>query len=848
MASSTAVRALPIFVGALDDSRATELVVGRTELVTRFWEAVRERSVCVRGARHMGKTWALKLAAAKHPDWSSPILLDAGACQTVPELVWRLAQQLGRSGIVPRDWYGRVDQWYTKLGVGDGTGKPAAPWAMVLNGTLQHASVYEGHTVPVIILDGFGAFVHRMCQAGAHDTVRRLIDAIAAFPTDWSRLRCVISGAAELDEALCAVYGEPQRSSLHAAFATFEVPPLKHDDAQYLAACLLKGESVPCSDLQEVAEAVASTTGENPFLIHNTIDWMARFQPGMWTPERVREVPTALWIETTDADDTNDPDISILSLEADDELTRAAGVLETLAQNVASEPVAAVDLHAADQPVIVPAPAPVQIPISEKPKNGTTSPAEEKKSIPAHPVLNLPPAFVLFKDQPDTEPALAVKPAPQPRRADASPLARMWRRVQSLAQVKSYVPTTPASFYVSHTDGTHNNGLQQDPPSFVAFSQQETSVIGMQALADARRALLALEDSAPILGIENDESLFRRGSAHMQRAQYDAALDMFQQLARRLRSGESAEIASAALLNTAYALARLRRHEESIGVADALVRQYGEDGRANVLACVAMALVNKGSSLIALGRGNDALDVCRALLACSPPDIDSIFTEAIVSAQFNLAFALAQLGKEEEASTAYNAVAGACHAATTESMRRLAADAHYNAAVLYYKKGQRFETIEACEAAVTKDTQHVRAHSLRTVCYLQLNLVGEAVGSVADGFAAFPPDTLQRATLVADVLRDAMNSTGLIAMLVPALKEDAGALACGVVLWLRRLMPIDPANAPMVSAAEAALRPLCERDAVTLSALDAVRAARYAALGNLSALDALPEDFRGFLR
>ncbi|MCC6153048.1 MAG: tetratricopeptide repeat protein [Candidatus Hydrogenedentes bacterium] len=846
MASSTAVKALPIFVGALDETRAQELVVGRTELVARLWESVRERSVCVRGARHMGKTWALKLAAAQHPDWASPILLDAGACQTVPELVWRLAQQLGRSGIVPRDWYGRVDQWYTKLGVGDGSGKPAAPWAMVLNGTLQHASVYEGHTVPTIILDGFGAFAHRMCQAGAHDTVRRLIDAIAAFPTDWSRLRCVISGSTEMDEALCAVYGEPQRSSLHAAFATFEVPPLRHDDAQYLAACLLKGESVPCSDLLEVAEAVASTTGENPFLIHNTIDWMARFQPGMWTPDRVREVPTALWTEPTDADDTDAPDIAILSLEADDELTRAAGVLETLAQNVAIEPDAKAALHGTEKPFVAQAPAPVQI---EKPKNRTTQPVEEKKNGPTHPVLNLPPAFVLFKDQPDAEPAPApAKPAPQPRRAESSPLARMWRRVQALAQIKSYVPTTPASFYVSHADASRNDGAQQDPPSFVAFSQQETSVVGMQALADARRALLALEDSAPILGIENDESLFRRGSAHMQRAQYDAALDMFQELARRLRSGESAEIASAALLNTAYALARLRRHEESIGVADALVRQYGEDGRANVLACVAMALVNKGSSLIALGRGNEALDVCRALLACSPPDIDSIFTEAIVSAQFNLAFALAQLGKEEEAQAAYKAVAEACRTATTESMRRLAADAHYNAAVLHCKKGERFETIESCEAAVAKDPQHVRAHSLRSVSYLQLNLVGEAVGSVADGFAAFPPDTLQRATLVADVLREAMNSNGLIAMLVPALKEDAGALACGIVLWLRRLMPVDPANAPLISAAETSLRPLCERDCATLSALDAVRAARYAALGNLSALDALPEDFRGFLR
>ncbi|NUM56785.1 MAG: hypothetical protein HUU46_24415 [Candidatus Hydrogenedentes bacterium] len=814
MAIHGAVKALPILVGTLDESRAPDLVVGRAELVARLWDLVRDGCVCVTGARHMGKTWTLKLAAARHPDWVSPVLIDTGACQTVPELVWRIAQALGRAGVVPRDWYARVDQWYTKLGVANTDGKPAAPWAMVLNGTLQHASMHSGATVPTLILDGFGAFVHRLHQSGARDTTRRFIDAVAAFPNDWPRLRCVISGSGELDEALRATYGDQPGSTLYAAFSKFDVPPLSHDDAQYLAACLLKGESVPCSDLHEVAEAVATTTGENPFLIHNTIDWMARFQPGVWTPDRVREVPTVLWIESTDADDTGVPDESLQASDADDELARAANVLETLSKPV-PEPLA----------------------------------AESPRGAQPNPVLNLPPAFVLFKDQTEAEPHLrTAKPEPAAPRVESSALTRTWRRVQSLAQIKSYVPTTPASFYVAHVEGDPADGRKADPPSFVAFTHAEASINGMQALAEARKALLELEDTAPILGIESDDSLFRRGSSHLKRAHYDAALDMFQELARRLRSGESAEVAAGALLNTSYALARLRRHEESIGVADALVRQYGEDGRANVLACVAMALVNKSSSLIALGRGRDAFDVCRALLACSPQDIDSIFTEAIVSAQFNAAFALAQLGKEDEAQTAYTAVAEACSAATGESMRRLAADAHYNAAILHLKKERRFETIEACESAIARDAQHVRAHSLRVSTYLQLNLVGEAMAAMSDAYTAFAPDTLQRAALVADVLREAMVSAGLIPMLVPALKEDPGALASGIVLWLRRLMPLDPAIAPQVSAAELALRPLCERDATALAALEAVRAARYAALGNLTALEALPEDFRSFLR
>lgn len=807
MATSAVVRPLPILVGTLDESRAPDLVVGRTELVERLWCAIRERSVCVTGARHMGKTWALKLAAVKHPDWASPVLLDAGACQTVPELVWRLAQGLGRVGIVPRDWYTRVDQWYAKLSTPDPNGKPAAPWTMVLNGTLQHASVYPGATLPTIILDGFGAFADRLCQSAAHETVRRVLDAVAAFPSDWPRLRCVISGSGELDAALDSVYGGAARSTLHSAFATFEVPPLSHDDAQYLAACLLKGESVPCSDLYEVAEAIATTTGENPFLIHNTIDWMARFQPGMWTPDRVRQVPTALWIESTDPDDTQALDEPLQRSDADQELARAASVLETLA-------------------------LPPEAPASGK-----------ARTAQPHPVLTLPPAFVLFKEHSaaDERPRQAARP-------DTSPLTRMWRRIQALSQIKSFTQTAPASFYAAFVNAGQAVEEKDDPPSFVAFTSSETSVSGMGPLAEARKVLLALDGSAPILDIESDETLFERGSSHLERAEFDRALDVFQELARRSRSGAAVEVEAAALLNTAYALARLRRHEEAIGVTDALVRNYGEDCRANVLACVAMALVNKGASLIALGRGNDALTVCRALLACSPPDVDSVFAEAIVSAQFNVAFALSQLGKEEEARTAYAAVADVCRTSRAESMRRLSADAYYNSAVIHLKAGRRVETIEDCEAAIAQDPEHSRAHALRVGSYLQLNLVGESLGAIADAYRVFAPDTLQRAALVAEVLKEALSTPRLLPLILPALREDVPALAAGILLWLRRLMPLDADTAPRIASVERAVRSFGETGAVVVHALDAVRAIRYAALGNLTALETLPEDFKTYLK
>lgn len=793
MASLATVRALPVLVGELDDHRAEEVVIGRSDLVAQLWEAVRDNNLRVTGARHVGKTWTLKLAAAQHPDWASPILVDAGICQTIPELIWRIAIAFERIGIVPRDWAARVSQWHMKLASPDGG--TTAPWLMVLNGTLQHASSHIGATTPTIILDGFGPLVDRLCQAGAHEGARRLVDAVASFPGDWHRLRCVFSACEEFDNAVAELYGD-REPALRQNFAVFEVTPLAHGDAQYLAACLLTGEAVACSDLFEVADAVAAASGENPYLIHNTIDWMVRFQPGVWTPERVREVPTVLWNEPTGTDDTDTQDEPLQRNTIDEELAKAATMLEAFA-----------------------------------------GPPPERSQSGKNPVLTLPPAFVLLN--PTTETATVAAQEGLYQR-----VARDWRRIQPLLQNSMFTTTQPASFYVTMTDPGTPSASEFQPQSFVSLGASEAPVAGMRALAEARKALLEFEETSPLLGIETDDALFHRGTAQILRNQYESALIVFQELARRTRDGNAAELAASALVNTAYALSRLHRYEEAAGVCDALVRQYGEDSRAGVLACVAVALVNKSAALVAMGRGNDSIIVSRALLACSTPDSESIFAEAILSAHFNLAYALQQLGQESESTAAYKAVVAACSKAESEKLRTMAADALYNMAIVHHRNGRRAETIEACENAVAVQPDHIRAHVVRIVAYLQLHLVGEAIAAVADMFRAFPPDSTQRALALSEMLRESAFSPGLLQILVSACEEDMPAFSCGLLLWLRRHTPLTRQSAIEFGVAEHALRPICENDPCVAPALDVVRALRLTALGDPSAMNMLPPDLR----
>lgn len=799
MASLEAVRALPILVGMLEDERAKDLVVGREGWAAKHWEIVGEHNVRVIGARHVGKTWALKFAVKQHPSWAKPVLIDAGDCESAADLAWRVTHELSAHGIVPREWAARVSQWHAKLAEPI-QAKPTAPWSMVMHGTLQHASTFAGMQMPVLVLDGFGPLAYRMCDAGALDDARKLFEIVGSFPKDWPRLRCVITGCDELDAALGTAYGTAPHP-LSEGFSAVEVPPLAHEDAQYLAACLLLGESIVCSNLDEVADAVATACGENAFLIHNTIDWMAQFQPSIWTPERVLDVPTVVGRSSAFAPAT-EPDPAGRDNGAH-ELSAAAQMLDTL-----NEPV-------------------------ESNADGDDSP---------HPVLQLPPAFVLL-ERPDT-----VEQTARPENSRAvEAVAVQWRKLKPIGSGAFLVATSPAYFYISDSEhGTSVEG-ELDPPSFVALGPLPGPMSGMRALVEARRALLALEDGPTVLGVESDQTLLRRGLDLLHRSSYESALEVYQELARRTRADGAAEVAAASLVNAAYALARLHRYDDAVGVCDSLIRQYGEDSRPTVLACVALALVNKSAALIAMGRASDAAVVSRALLSCTAPDAHSIFAEAIASAHFNLAFALAQLGQETEAISAYEAVVATYGTAQSGSMRKLGADAAYNIAVLHRKAQRRVQAIEACETALALYNAHVRAQALRIVMYLRLHLVGEALAALADALRAFDPGSPQRALLLAELLREAAESPSLTRMLVAACMNEGDDVAAAVLLSVQRALSRMAEESERIAVLEDVLGSLFAEHDTVQQALHVLRAARLRAAGDATATQSLPEPLRALL-
>lgn len=293
MATVPRPRALPIVAGTIDESSAVDFVIGRRALAAKLWSTLESHHVCVAGERHVGKTWLLKLAVARPPDWALPAYVDATHCATPEQLVTRMCAALHGARLLAPDWFGRVQRWNSLIESSPQPTPPAeplAPWSRVFRAGLVQAVRRAGNRKPVVILDGLDAGLS-MWNDGV---VADMFQAIAAICKDSEAVRFVLCGAK------CGDFADSSNGRV--SFVTFNVPPLERGDARYLAACLLLGEQVACSDLEAVAEAVAELSGENPYLIRTTVDWMVRFGNGAWTPDRVREVPTALWFDVAGDD------------------------------------------------------------------------------------------------------------------------------------------------------------------------------------------------------------------------------------------------------------------------------------------------------------------------------------------------------------------------------------------------------------------------------------------------------------------------------------------------------------------------------------------------------------------
>lgn len=309
MPTSHEFRELNVDADAVDESTAPSQVIGRDELVQALWVQVKSGSTRLSAPRRVGKTWFLNLALAMRPEWAGPTLFNAAECRSLREFVWELTRHLHMHGYVPESWEVEVRHWYTQRpcseSVMDGASlQSEAEWEEVLLKTCGILVEKGPADCPVLMIDELPTFLETLVGEWAEEEAGRLLEALHGLRVRYPALRMILSDAQGLQQVLDKLRRGGYQGRPLDDLPPFELPALTAADAGYLAGCLLLGEQVSCTDIHAVAGAIADACGNIPSAIRNTVDWMARFGEGPWSPDRVRELPTT---HDMDNEDRSDP-------------------------------------------------------------------------------------------------------------------------------------------------------------------------------------------------------------------------------------------------------------------------------------------------------------------------------------------------------------------------------------------------------------------------------------------------------------------------------------------------------------------------------------------------------------
>lgn len=186
---------------------------------------------------------------------------------------------------------------------------------------------------------------------------------------------------------------------------------------------------------------------------------------------------------------------------------------------------------------------------------------------------------------------------------------------------------------------------------------------------DYRAAVLAAHEEICGLSPEGDSredagdvvreilDLFTKVDQHHEVGAQEDAIAILDDVVARF--GESDEpflqgLIAIALVNKGVCLAALGRDEEAIAVYDQVVIQFGESDEPSLKETVAMALVNKGVHLGVLGRTDKAISLCDEVVTQFGESDEPYLKETVAMALVNKGVCLAALGRSDEEIAVYD--------------------------------------------------------------------------------------------------------------------------------------------------------------------------------------------------
>ena len=279
-------------------------IVGRDLLIRRLWDALERQSVILIAERRMGKTSVIRKMVAECPTDRIALFRDVEGLDTPQAFAERVYHDLEahldrshraarRARALLRQLSGTEIQGIVKL-------PPAiAPhWKALIERAVEDLVEHCGRSA-IVFWDELPLMLQKIQRTSGSEAAMEVLDLLRSLRQTHADLRMVFSGSIGLHHVKTTLREAGHINAAVNDMLTVEVPPLDAEDAQQLCKQLLRGEGLPCEDIDTVAEIIASSVDNIPFYIHHVVSTL-RYSGYLVTEQLARKVVSQALVDPVD--------------------------------------------------------------------------------------------------------------------------------------------------------------------------------------------------------------------------------------------------------------------------------------------------------------------------------------------------------------------------------------------------------------------------------------------------------------------------------------------------------------------------------------------------------------------
>jgi hypothetical protein len=252
-------------------------IVGRDDFIDQIWDALAQQSVVLTAERRMGKTSVLSKMLAEPRSGACAIKRSLQGVSSPDEFAMILLADAEKNlpGVLRRSLGERLSQTGVKsIGV-SGTSvefeaRADRSWKDLASGVFSALDRDVDVTV-VLLWDELPHMVANIRDNQGAAAARELLDLLRTVRETHATIRMVFSGSLGLHHVVDDLRERGGMWVPTHDMLMMDLPTLSAGDASYLAAELLRNESVDCDDIARVATAIAGQVDCAPYYVHHTV-------------------------------------------------------------------------------------------------------------------------------------------------------------------------------------------------------------------------------------------------------------------------------------------------------------------------------------------------------------------------------------------------------------------------------------------------------------------------------------------------------------------------------------------------------------------------------------------------